>query len=89
MSIFTDPLKELASYEIIEERRKKTGGLIQLSGVLDAIKPLLVTGFSKKPYRLFITHEEVKAKEYIEEYRLFDKNVCFFPPRDILFTRRI
>ncbi|MBQ7077975.1 MAG: transcription-repair coupling factor [Lachnospiraceae bacterium] len=85
MSIFTDPLKELASYEIIEERRKKTGGLIQLSGVLDAIKPLLVTGFSKKPYRLFITHEEVKAKEYIEEYRLFDKNVCFFPPRDILF----
>ncbi|MBR4795475.1 MAG: transcription-repair coupling factor, partial [Lachnospiraceae bacterium] len=85
MGIFGNPLRSLLSYEIIEERRKKTGGLIQLSGSIDAVKPCLVNGLSAKKNRLLITYSEIKARELLDEYRMYDREVMYYPAKDVLF----
>ncbi|MBQ9580371.1 MAG: transcription-repair coupling factor, partial [Lachnospiraceae bacterium] len=85
MGIFGNPLKNLLSYEIIEQRRKKTGGLIQLSGSIDAVKPCLVNGLSTKKNRLLITYSEIKARELLDEYRMYDREVMYYPAKDVLF----
>ncbi|MCR5374531.1 MAG: transcription-repair coupling factor [Lachnospiraceae bacterium] len=85
MGIFGNPLRSLLSYEIIEERRKKTGGVIQLSGSIDAVKPCLVNGLSTKKNRLLITYSEIKARELLDEYRMYDREVMYYPAKDVLF----
>ena len=38
MRTFTEPLKELQGYEELEQTVKKTEGVIQVSGCIDAVK---------------------------------------------------
>ena len=35
--------------------------------------------------KIIVTFNEQKAKELYEEYRFFDRNVVYYPARDILF----
>ena len=48
---FTEPLKELQGYEELEQALKKTTGVIQVSGCIDAIKPHIA--YSVKQILLF------------------------------------
>ncbi len=44
----------------------------------------LCKGGGKK--KLIVTYSELRAKELCENYRLFDKNVLFYPAKDLIFT---
>ncbi len=37
------------------------------------------------PWKLIITYNDSKAKEIYEDYKLYDKNVCLYPAKDIIF----
>lgn len=37
------------------------------------------------PYHLILADDERNAKEIYEDYRFYDKNVYFYPAKDLLF----
>lgn len=39
--------------------------------------------------KLIVTFGEQKAKELYDEYSFFDKEVVYYPSKDVLFTSRI
>ena len=65
------------------DKRKK---IISISGVTDSAKGIVSYAMSADfSRRLIICADSKRAKERTEEYRCFDKNVLFFPSKDLLF----
>ena len=86
MRAFTEPLTQLQGYEELEQAVQKTEGVILVSGCIDAVKPHIVYSVHNgSGNRIIVTFHEQKAKELLEEYRFFDKNVAYYPAKDILF----
>ena len=86
MSVLETPIKELKDYEEIKKHLTSGRGVIQLSGCIDAIKPYLIQGLSQGgAVKLLVTFSEQKAKELVEDYKVFDKNVVYYPAKDVLF----
>ena len=86
MKAFTEPLQALQGYEELKQAVEHTDGVILVSGCIDAVKPHIAYSINNgSGNRLIVTFHEQKAKELLEEYRFFDKNVAYYPAKDILF----
>ncbi len=86
MKAFLTPLQRLAEFEQIKEQCKTNKGILQISGCLESQKVHLMYGLSETmPYRLILTEDERRAREICEDYRFYDKNVYFYPAKDLLF----
>lgn len=88
MNAFVDPLKDMAEYKDIYHciRTKMGPGVIELTGCIDSQKLHMVHCLSRGGFsRLIVTFTEQRAREICGEYRFFDKNVRYFPSKDILF----
>lgn len=86
MKAFTEPLKSLAGIQEIREKIATKAGVHMVSGCIDAGKTHLIHAMGEGyKTRVIVTYDEVRAKELAEEYRVFDKNVLYFPAKDILF----
>ena len=57
-----------------------------MTGCIDAQKAhfIYAAGEAVKK-KLIVTYSELRAKELCENYRLFDKNVLFYPAKDLIF----
>ena len=84
MRAFTEPLQELEEFQKIQQALKKQS--IQVTGCIDAQKAhfIYAAGEAVKK-KLIVTYSELRAKELCENYRLFDKNVLFYPAKDLIF----
>jgi len=61
-------------------------GAAAIYGCIDAVKPLVVSEVGKKyDFRLLVTADEPKARQYAEELRNFEEDVWYYPARDLLF----
>lgn len=86
MQAFVKPLKELAEYEEICKKIKSNQGIVQVSGCMESQKAHLISGLSGFfPCRLIVAEDEQKAKELYEDCCFYDKNTCYYPPKDLLF----
>ncbi|MCR5468769.1 MAG: transcription-repair coupling factor [Lachnospiraceae bacterium] len=86
MKTFTEPLKNLAGIEKLNKAIKSGPGIHMVSGCIDAGKAHLAYALgSEYKNRIIVTYDEVRAKEIVEDYSVFDRNVLFFPAKDILF----
>ena len=85
MSILNSPLKEWSSYEDIKLHMENGSGAVQLSGCIDAAKAYLIQGLSSKKTKLIVTFNEQRAKELLEDFKVFEKNVFYYPAKDVLF----
>ena len=86
MKAFTESLSVLREFEELEQQLKKEKGIIQISGCIDAQKAHLISSINDgKGSRIIVTFQEQRAKELLEEYAFFDKNVAYYPAKDILF----
>ncbi len=86
MKAITEPLRELAFYDRMMDALKKRQTPVWIEGCIDIQKCHLISGLGDVYDRkLIITHDEIKAKEICEDYRFFDRNVVYYPPKDILF----
>lgn len=84
--LFASPLEELAVYQEVKETLQKGRGPVQLSGCLDTQKVHLMHELLPEyPYRLIVTHNELRAREIAEDYRFFDREVQVFPAKDAIF----
>lgn len=86
MRCFIEPLQEWKDFETINQQLPKLKGTIQITGCMDAGKPHLIYGMGQRSYsRFVVTFDEQKAKDLLEDYRLFDSDALYFPAKDVLF----
>ncbi len=86
MKSFTEPLSELKEYADLKAQLKKGKEVMQVSGCIDTQKPHFMYSLLQEGEScLIVTFQEQKAKELYENYRFFDRQVLYYPPRDVLF----
>ncbi|MGN0204951.1 MAG: transcription-repair coupling factor [Coprococcus sp.] len=86
MKAFTQPLHELSEYEQIVRDIAGHQTPIHIDGCIDSQKCHLISSLGETyPLKLIITYNEIKAKEIYEDYQFFDRNVFFYPAKDIIF----
>ena len=86
MKAFLQPLQDLAEFEEIWKCCGSNRGVLPVSGCMESQKVHLMYGLSGLfPFHLVIAEDEKSAKEIYEDYRFYDKNVYFYPAKDLLF----
>ena len=86
MEAFLHPLQGLAEFEGIKKRCGANRGILNVSGCMESQKVHLMYGLSGLfPCHLILADDERNAKEIYEDYRFYDKNVYFYPAKDLLF----
>lgn len=86
MKAFTQPLYDLSEYEQIVKDVVRHHTPIHIDGCIDSQKCHLISSLGENwPLKLIITYNEIKAKEIYEDYQFFDRNVYYYPAKDIIF----
>lgn len=86
LNTFLSPLRELNEFHEVQKNVKIGNTPIHITGCIDSQKCHLIYGISEEyPYRVIITHNDLKAKEIYEDYKLYDKNVYLYPSKDVIF----
>ena len=86
MRAFLEPLRTLEELQKLEAQLKQGPGIQMVSGCIDSQKPHLMYGVGNDfNNKIIVTFNEQKARELYEEYRFFEKNVVYYPGKDILF----
>lgn len=80
------PLEELGEFE---EMKKLLGGQkvsLALSGCVDSQKVHMMYGLGNGlRNRIVVTFSDIRAKELYEDYKFYDKNVLWYPAKDLIF----
>ncbi len=86
MQLFNAPLQELPFYEEITKRLLAGRDTISLYGCVDSQKIHMMQALGA-PYKakLLLTYGESRGRELAAEYAFYDKNVCYYPARDLIF----
>ncbi len=86
MKTFINPLRELKEFNEIKDSLKLKNTPVQITGCIDSQKCHLIYGLGEEySQKLIITYNDLKAKEICEDYKLYDKNVFYYPGKDIIF----
>lgn len=86
MKAWTAPLKEMAGLDDLLWKLPKNKGLLAVSGALDSQKAHLTDYLTQKcKATLIISENELKARAFYEDYRLYDPDVLLYPARDLIF----
>ena len=84
--MFANPLFELRDYEEFYRAFTKGDHAVGLTGCVDSQKVHLMSTFlGERTFQLVVTYNEQRAREIMEDYRLFTNNVYVLPPRDLIF----
>lgn len=86
MKAFTQPLHDLSEYEQIVSDLAGHRTPIHIDGCIDSQKCHLISSIGEPyPVKLIVTYNEIKAKEIYADYQFFDRNVFYYPAKDIIF----
>ncbi len=86
MGAFIAPLEEINAYKAAENDICKKRFPLHISGCIDTQKCHMIYGLSQaENWRVIIAENEIRAREIYDDYRLFDKNVMYYPAKDVIF----
>ena len=86
MKTLLEPIKELECVQRAEEILQKRGTSALISGCVDSQKWNMAFGLSKDfKNRVIVTYSDARIKEIYEDCRIYDKNVCVYPAKDVVF----
>lgn len=86
MNLLHAPLQELAEFEKVQEILCKNTGPVEIAGCVESQKLHFISGLSAGfDVRLIVTYDELKAKEIVQDYSFYDKSVCYYPAKDLIF----
>ncbi len=86
MRAFISPLEQLKEFQNMKEKLCKKQGLFLVPGCVDSQKAHFIHAAGEDcDKKLIVTYSEKKAKELYEDYKFFDRNVCYYPARDLIF----
>lgn len=86
METLLAPLREINAYREALECIGKNRLPVQLSGCIDTQKCHFIYGLSQNiAWKVIITQNEIRAREIAEDYHTFDRNVLYYPSKDVIF----
>ena len=90
MKHWSDFLEEAGEYSaVLRTLRQEAGtgkGAVGIFGCIDAVKGHMVHSIGKGyDFRVLITADEQKARQYCEDLRNYELDVWYYPARDLLF----
>ncbi len=86
MKAWTAPLQETAGLDDLLWKLPKNRGLLAVSGALDSQKAHITDYLTQKSSAvLVIAENELKARAFYEDYRLYDPDTVLYPARDLIF----
>ncbi|MDO4491920.1 MAG: transcription-repair coupling factor [Lachnospiraceae bacterium] len=86
MKAWTAPLRETAGLDDLLWKLPKNKGLLCISGALDSQKAHLTDYLTEKCSAVLVVAEnELKARAFYEDYRLYDPEVLLYPAKDLIF----
>lgn len=73
-------------YERLREDIEQGRFALHVWGLDRRLEPLMMESIPRSnAIRLIVTYDEKRAREIVEDYRFYDRNVCFYPAKDALF----
>lgn len=79
-------LTDADSFVRAYEKVNNGAGCISLSGCTDSSKCHLAAGLSRDhKFTLIITSNDMRVREIVNDYRIFDKTVVSYPAKDLMF----
>lgn len=86
MQTFYEPLYGYEEFKELQGAVRKKKLPVQVTGCIDSQKCHLMFAASQETKkRLIITYNDVRAKEIYEDCKLYDREVCLYPAKDIIF----
>ena len=92
MKTLTAPLEELEEFVQLKIAVQNGVTPVNVIGCIDAQKCHFIYGagesdaaFEEGLFRLIVTHNEIRAKEILEDYRMYDRNIMYYPAKDLIF----
>ena len=87
MNALTQALSEYTVIEDIKTALKKGRTPVRVTGCIGSEKCNLMAAVSEttSPVRLVIAENDLRAKELMSDFVMYDKNTYFYPAKDILF----
>ena len=86
METILAPLREIEDFVGCETAIRRGDTPVAMTGCSDTQKAQLIGAFiGKCDYRLVITHDEIRAAELIEDLRMYDHDVMYYPAKDLIF----
>ena len=78
--------KEEPSFVRLRENLKDDNYPIHIWGMDRHVEPLLIKALEKKgKLRLVVTYDEKRARQIVSDYKLYDREVYYYPAKDALF----
>lgn len=85
MQALLAPLQELADFSDMKVQLKKKKA-VSVSGCVDSQKLHMMYGLSDGfKYKIIVTYSDLRVREILEDYRLYDRNVMSYPAKDLIF----
>ncbi|MBR6229872.1 MAG: transcription-repair coupling factor, partial [Eubacterium sp.] len=86
METLIAPLQEIGEYQELRVALDRGQTPVQVSGLSGATRSQFIASFFEEaPVRLIITHDEIRGAELVEDLRLYDPDVLYYPPKDLIF----
>ncbi|MBO5489704.1 MAG: transcription-repair coupling factor [Eubacterium sp.] len=86
MKTLLAPLAEMEEYSQLKMAMEQGDTPANVIGCIDTQKCHMVYGLRDSfDVELLITYNEIRAKELMEDYRFYDKNVMYYPAKDLIF----
>lgn len=86
MQAMVEIFKRDPRFEKLQNAIAAEDGSVHVWGLDKRIEPLLLEAVSKEEnVRLIITYDEKRAREIVDDYRFYDRNVYYYPAKDVLF----
>ncbi|MDE6915364.1 MAG: transcription-repair coupling factor, partial [Lachnospiraceae bacterium] len=86
MNTLLAPLKELGEYDEIAGRLDRQDRKVSVSGCVDSQKLHMIFGTDKGyDVKLIVTYSDLKARELLEDCRLYCRDSYFYPAKDLIF----
>lgn len=86
MQTIMNPLEGYQEYLNVKQALTNKQTPVSVSGCIDSQKYHLMYGLGQAyQNKVIVTYSEIRARELVEEYRFYEKDVCYFPAKDLLF----
>ncbi|MCR4788096.1 MAG: transcription-repair coupling factor [Lachnospiraceae bacterium] len=86
MKVLKDVLAEMGEFDELKKQLDKAENAVMLTGCMESSKLHAIYGLSEGfSSRLIVTHNELRVREIVEDYKIYDRNVISFPAKDLIF----
>lgn len=86
MNTLKEILHEIGDFDSLCSKLHKDGGVVMVSGCMESSKLHAVYGLGEGyKSKLIITHNDIRVKEIVEDFKIYDRNVISFPAKDLIF----